>query len=596
MGITLGAREQGCHHKGYIVPLSSISDSSTEYQRQLDSFKAVSRLLRNRYTVFWLAESVQVQGTEVLPGSFIVPESSSPAFTELFSNICQQFKLNPIYTEFPRTVKVYTLRLPKVAIYCGDRTFDGPASFVRICEQLGVDCDMINGMDIRNGMLTRNRYNLVLIPGGLSTVQAYVIYPKGLTAIRNFVKRGNGYLGVCAGAYLAADTELGLNLVTNTLADSAAVGEVEIAPTNSDLPIFWGYPRSRFKLKYWCGPTFQLDSRVLAKIETVPAQWKKPELCQQGCMIASEYQKGKVVLIGPHPESSTGIENVEGMPRLYGNIIFYLTATQSTPSTRAIQPYFAWKYVSSNRISTYTKKSGKPTVSSAKLAELAERNLVTVNQIADLIRKVDRICERIDTQPEQGNLMWHKCYFVWRMPSAKEYIQKLQELLIAIVRMTTADTTDRNRKTQCVLPQGTEMYVQLQKMQRELPPVLASWRKIYAGMTEFEQEFHNVVMVAQKNQSTSTGNQLDTNTVISSDLKRAWWKLNIKEYIISAEFIGGESWKYWNNEHDMTESKLIRDQKTGTPVKVIHASTSKGALWTIVQLYLELHRILGNER
>ncbi|MFB3897213.1 MAG: BPL-N domain-containing protein [bacterium] len=572
---------QSQHNDGYIIPLLSVTSSAIDYQNQLDSFKVVSQLLRNQYSVFWVAESFQTKGIEILPGSFIVPQNSSAAFKKLLFDICRKYQLTPIYTVLPPKLAVYTLQSPKVAIYCGDRTFDGPAGFVAICDHLGFDCDMINGVDIRNGILNRNGYNLVLIPGGMSSVQAYVIYPEGLTAIQDFVKRGNGYLGICAGAYLAADTDLGLNLVTDTLADCGAVGEVEVSPVKSDLPIFWGYNQSRFNLKYWAGPTFKPDSRILAKVEKIPDKWKKPELCQQGCIMASDYEKGRLVLIGPHPESSTGLENFEGMPRLYGNIIFYLTAVEGKPSLQALQQYFILKPKIPAK-----KKSGMTIAGSAKVAKLAERNLDMVKQIAALIGNVDNICARIRKQPGQGKLAWHECNFVWRMPSAKKYIQKLQEQLIEIKQITATGKTARNKNR--VLPPEKEVYLQLQKMQQELPPVLASWQKLDTGMTEFEQEFNQVSALDAENKKASADLEKKENSV----LKLAWWQLSVKEYILSAEFIGGESWKYWKNLDDMTESSLKKDPKTGKPLNIIHASTPKGALWTIVQLHLELRRIL----
>jgi hypothetical protein len=579
-------RSQVHQNNGYIFSLPSVTSASTEYQKQLDSFKAVSLLLRNKYSVFWVAEPLEVQETGILPGSFIVPENSSVAFKKLFSDICRKYQLAPIYTSLPLNLCVYTLRLPKVAIYCGDRTFDGPADFVEICDHLGFDCDMINGVDIRNGILNHNGYNLVLIPGGMSSVQSYVIYPKGLTALRNFVKRGNGYLGVCAGAYLASDTDLGLNLVTDTLSGNGAVGEVEVSPVKSDLPIFWGYGQARFNLKYWAGPTFKPDSRILAKVEKVPDNWKKPELCQQGCIMASEYENGRLVLIGPHPEASTGLENFKGMPRLYGNIMFYLTAVQDKPSTKALKQYFAAKSALV-KVKPITRKSGKTIAGSAKVAKLAERNLDTVKQIAALIQHVDRVCDTIRKQPGQGKLVWHECNFVWRMPSAKEYIQKLQEQVTEIKQAAAAKTgaVDKQRE----LPEEKAIYLQLQKMQRELPPVLASWQKLNAGMTAFEPEFNQVAALDKESKQSPQ----DAGT--KPDLKLAWWKLSIKEYILSAEFIGGESWKYWKDENDTTESKLDKDPKTGIPINVIHASTPKGALWTLVQLHQELRRILDKD-
>ena len=57
--------------------------------------------------------------------------------------------------------------------------------------------------EIQSGAL--RQFDLVVFPGGSGSRQAAALEKEGRGAIRKFVEAGGGYLGVCAGSYLAAD-------------------------------------------------------------------------------------------------------------------------------------------------------------------------------------------------------------------------------------------------------------------------------------------------------------------------------------------------------------------------------------------------------
>lgn len=59
--------------------------------------------------------------------------------------------------------------------------------------------------DVRDGAL--ESYDLVLIPGGSATSHAEELGYVGAKAVRDFVRSGGGYLGVCAGAFLGSSRE-----------------------------------------------------------------------------------------------------------------------------------------------------------------------------------------------------------------------------------------------------------------------------------------------------------------------------------------------------------------------------------------------------
>ena len=61
--------------------------------------------------------------------------------------------------------------------------------------------NFIKSDDILNGVLEKEDYSLLLIPGGFAPHFINKIGEKGEEIIRKFVYNGGGYVGICAGAY-----------------------------------------------------------------------------------------------------------------------------------------------------------------------------------------------------------------------------------------------------------------------------------------------------------------------------------------------------------------------------------------------------------
>ena len=51
-------------------------------------------------------------------------------------------------------------------------------------------------------MLEPGQHDIVVFPGGSGNGQASAVTPAGLTALRNFVSAGGGYIGTCGGSFL----------------------------------------------------------------------------------------------------------------------------------------------------------------------------------------------------------------------------------------------------------------------------------------------------------------------------------------------------------------------------------------------------------
>ena len=65
----------------------------------------------------------------------------------------------------------------------------------------GFDCRLVSPEAIRQGNL--NQFDVLIMPGGSAHRQADMLGAQGRDAIRKFVHNGGGYVGICAGSYLA---------------------------------------------------------------------------------------------------------------------------------------------------------------------------------------------------------------------------------------------------------------------------------------------------------------------------------------------------------------------------------------------------------
>ncbi len=103
----------------------------------------------------------------------------------------------------------------------------------------GLPFDLIRAEDIRAGRLAR--YRMIFVPGGWASDKLAALGAPGQAALRAFVEGGGAYLGICGGAGLATEKDMGL------------VG-VQRKPTPERVPSFSG--RIRLTLadhEIWAG-------------------------------------------------------------------------------------------------------------------------------------------------------------------------------------------------------------------------------------------------------------------------------------------------------------------------------------------------------
>ena len=174
--------------------------------------------------------------------------------------------------------------------------------------------------EIRRGVLTN--YHAVIFAGGSGSGQAEALGKEGRTALQRFVAGGGGYLGICAGAYLAASGfAWSLHLVdAKTVSPKwrRGRGRVQIELTERGRAIL-GAKEGRFEVKYENGPIVEPagldalpDFEPLACFRTELAENNTPVgvMVNSPAILAARYHQGRVVCVSPHPEQTPGLEDM----------------------------------------------------------------------------------------------------------------------------------------------------------------------------------------------------------------------------------------------------------------------------------------------
>ncbi len=202
-----------------------------------------------------------------------------------------------------------------VAIFVDEGVWeDGVVAFEHAWGALGVSSARVTAGDIRGGALIGA--DILLVPGGWASDYAAVLGDDGFDAIRAFVVGGGGYLGVCAGAYLASSRvrwsgrpiRYGLDLV-----EVLAAGPIEtIAPwpeyamtqvQYEPHAITQGLPNPS-SLLYYGGARFR--PLPLAGVEVVAVYADPGSAPTAPAMVAGSYGDGRIFLTALHAEIEEG--------------------------------------------------------------------------------------------------------------------------------------------------------------------------------------------------------------------------------------------------------------------------------------------------
>jgi len=189
--------------------------------------------------------------------------------------------------------------------------------------------------------LTNNYYDAVYFPGGGGGTQGRALGPEGIAAVRDFVANGGGYVGVCAGAYLAIQ-EMKITAfedVTRPEGHARGDGNTTLVLTDEGaaaLPKVSKKGIEEFDFFYANGPVMDVaatipegvtDPVVLARYHStsvpIEANYTGPYAGYGFAAVVSSVWNGsssRVVISGPHPETNEmDFPDLDGPPSAEGS-------------------------------------------------------------------------------------------------------------------------------------------------------------------------------------------------------------------------------------------------------------------------------------
>ena len=208
----------------------------------------------------------------------------------------------------------------RVAVYVDKGTSASlPQVLTALAKQPNLIIERVMAHDIREGKL--DGYDLVVFPGGSGGGEAKALEESGREKVRQFVRGGHGYIGICAGAYLASsDYSWSLNLLNAKVLDkqhwARGNGDVTIAFTPAGKALL-GSKDEQVTIAYYQGPLLAPAGKKdlpayteLARFTSEIAKKGAPKGVMPGttAVAAGEFGKGRVVCFSPHPEKTKGLE------------------------------------------------------------------------------------------------------------------------------------------------------------------------------------------------------------------------------------------------------------------------------------------------
>ena len=215
----------------------------------------------------------------------------------------------------------------KIAVYdAGGVGGSGPRNLDKVFADKKVILRRVGAVDIRAGIL--DQFDLVIFPGGSGSKQAAALEVEGREVVKKFIDQGGGFVGICAGAYLAASNYKWSLGISNhkTFCESIDLPEIgrksmwyrgASAPVKMELTEegrkILGDVKGVFDVRYHNGPNMSAMGkeglgafRSLATFRSEVSRYKPQEgtMVNTPAIIVGEFGKGRVLCISPHPESS----------------------------------------------------------------------------------------------------------------------------------------------------------------------------------------------------------------------------------------------------------------------------------------------------
>jgi putative intracellular protease/amidase len=179
----------------------------------------------------------------------------------------------------------------------------------------------VKAADVRAGVLSG--VDVLVHPGGTGGGQGKSLGAEGRDRVRAFVKEGGGYVGICAGAYLATrDYPWSLHILDAKVLDRAhwarGVGDVSVKLTKKGRELL-GVKDETVTIYYHQGPLLapaaDPDIPAYETLGTFRGEIAKngaPKGVMPGttAIAIGTFGKGRVWCFSPHPERTPGLQGM----------------------------------------------------------------------------------------------------------------------------------------------------------------------------------------------------------------------------------------------------------------------------------------------
>lgn len=158
----------------------------------------------------------------------------------------------------------------------------------------------------RDAKHLRNHCDVVVFPGGFGPDFATQLGRDGMSIVKDFVRIGGGFLGICAGAYLGARTwpHFELSLIgEHDVEWQRGSGDCRLLPGSGAATDFPDMP-SQIDCYYNQGPIFKA-TRSVNVLLTFASRNIPTHAFGRPAAISGTHELGRVVLVSPHMESYT---------------------------------------------------------------------------------------------------------------------------------------------------------------------------------------------------------------------------------------------------------------------------------------------------
>ncbi len=222
----------------------------------------------------------------------------------------------------------------RVAVYADQGASRSRSTLLTALEQFkDFQVETVTVEEIRAGKLAG--FQVLIQPGGSGGGQGRALGEEGREKIREFVRGGGGYVGICAGAYLATcDYPWSLRILDAKVIDKAhwarGNGDTVVGLSETGRKVL-GVTSQRETIVYWQGPLLAPagdpevpDYEPLGTYESEIAQKGAPSGVMIGttAIASGRFGMGRVLCFSPHPEKTpsthslltSGLKWVSGPP------------------------------------------------------------------------------------------------------------------------------------------------------------------------------------------------------------------------------------------------------------------------------------------